>query len=164
MASNNNMLQPQLFRFSNKNYNQWSIQMKVLYQSQELWDIVESGVAELTDVANLTPQQLQELKETRKKDKKALFFIYQAVDEVIFERISTVTSAKEAWDTLHFSYKGNDKVKMMRLQSLRSEFDTLKIKDSESIKNYFNRVISIVNQLKVNDENIENQRIVEKII
>ena len=77
--------------------------MKVLYHSQEFWDIVESGVAEPTDVANLIPQQLQKLKENRKKDKKELFFIYQAVDEVIFERIPTVTSAKEAWDTLHFS-------------------------------------------------------------
>ena len=48
-----------------------------------------------TNVANLTPHHLQELKENR-KDKKALFFIYQAADEVIFERISMVTSAKEA--------------------------------------------------------------------
>ena len=73
--------------------------MKVLYQSQELWDIVEIRDAE-TDVANLTPQQLQELKDNSKKDKKALFFIYQAVDEVIFERISTVTLVKETW--IHF--------------------------------------------------------------
>ena len=117
--------------------------MKVLYQSQELWDIVESGVAEPTNVANITPQQLQELKENRKKDKKVLFFIYQAVDEVIFERISTVTSVKEAWDTLHSSHKGDDNVKMVRLQTLHSEFDTLKMKNSESIEDYFNRVISV---------------------
>jgi len=70
--------------------------MKMLYQSQELWDIVESGVAESTNVANLNPHQLHELKGNCKKDKKASFFIYQAVDEVIFERISMVTSAKKA--------------------------------------------------------------------
>jgi len=29
--------------------------MKVLYQPQELWDIVESGVAEPTNVENPTP-------------------------------------------------------------------------------------------------------------
>ena len=74
-----------------------------------------------------------------------------------------MTSAKKAWDTLHPSYKGDDKVKMVRLQTLRSEFDTLKMKDSEPIEDYFNRVISIVNQLKVNGE-IENQRIVKKIL
>jgi len=53
---------------------------------------------------------------------------------------------------------------MVRIQTLRSEFDTLKMKDLESIGDYLNRVISIVNQLKVNGEKIENQRIVEKIL
>ena len=73
-------------------------------------------------------------------------------------RISTVTSAKEAWNTLNSSYKGDEKVKMMRLQTLQSEFDTLKMKDSKSIEDYFNRVASIVNQLKVSDEKIEDQK------
>ena len=38
------------------------------------------------------------------------------------------------------------------------------MKDSESIEDYFNRVIFIVNQLRVNGEKIEDQRIVEKIL
>ena len=96
--------------------------MKVLYQSQELWDIVQSRVAESFDMTNLTSYQLQELK-NHKKDKKALFFIYQAVVEVIF-----------------------------------------KMKDFESIEDYFNRVVFSVNQLKMNGEEIEDQRIVEKIL
>ncbi|XP_077230201.1 uncharacterized protein LOC143863422 [Tasmannia lanceolata] len=162
MASN--MLQPQLPQFNGKNYNQWSIQMKVLYGSQDLWDIVENGVEEPEDQATLTPQQLNELKDNRKEDKKALFFIYQAVDEVIFERISSVTSAKEAWDTLYTSYKGEDKVKLVRLQTLRCEFDALRMKDSESVEDFYNRVISLVNQLRVNGEYIQDRRIVEKIL
>ncbi|CAL2248347.1 unnamed protein product [Prunus armeniaca] len=36
-----------------------------------------------------------ELKETRKKDKKALFFLFHAVDEAIFERISSCTTADQ---------------------------------------------------------------------
>ncbi|TYK05177.1 integrase [Cucumis melo var. makuwa] len=58
MASNGNMLQPQLPRFSGKNFNQWSIQMKVLYGSQELWDIVERGYTEVENQSELTNQQL----------------------------------------------------------------------------------------------------------
>ncbi|XP_077246125.1 uncharacterized protein LOC143885992 [Tasmannia lanceolata] len=162
MASN--MLQPQLPRFNGKNYNQWSIQMKVFFGSQDLWDIVETGVEEPEDQAALTPQQLNELKDNRKQDKKALFFIYQVVDEVIFERISSVTMAKEAWDTLYTSYKGEDKVKLVRLQTLRCEFDALRMKDSESVEDFFNRVISLVNQLRVNSEDIQDQMIVEKIL
>lgn len=63
-------------------------------------------------------------------DKKALFFIYQAVDEAIFQRISTETSAKVALDILQSTYQGEDKVKMVILQALRSEFDTVKMKES----------------------------------
>ena len=55
-------------------------------------------------------------------------------------------------------------MKMVRPQTLGSEVNTLKMKDFESIEDYFNRVVSIVNQLKVNGEKIEDQRIVEKIL
>lgn len=158
------MLQPQLPKFNGKNYNQWIIQIKVLYGSQDLWDIVETGYVESENQVALTQQQLNELKENRKRDKKALFFIFQAVDEIVFERISSVTSAKQVWDTLHQVYKGEDKVKMVRLQTLRSEFDNLRMKDSESVEDYFNRVISLVNKLRVNGEKLEDQRVVEKIL
>ncbi|KAA0058989.1 integrase [Cucumis melo var. makuwa] len=110
MASNGNMLQPQLPRFRGKNFNQGNIQMKVLYGSQELWDIVERGYIEVENQSELTNQQLVELRENRKKDKKALFFIYQVVDEFIFDRISIATSAKATWDILQSTYQGEDKV------------------------------------------------------
>ncbi|BFG30242.1 hypothetical protein CerSpe_165160 [Prunus speciosa] len=70
MASNNNLLQPQLPKFTGKNYSQWSIQMKVLYAAQDLWEVVENGFVEPNNQGDLTQQQLTELKETRKKDKK----------------------------------------------------------------------------------------------
>ncbi|KAL4020109.1 hypothetical protein IC575_018876 [Cucumis melo] len=164
MASNGNMLQPQLPRFSGKNFNQWSIQMKVLYGSQELWDIVERGYTEVENQSELTNQKLVELRENRKKDKKALFFIYQAVDEFIFERISTATSAKAAWDILRSTYQGEDKVKMIRLQALRSEFDCIKMKETETIEEFFNRILVIVNSLRSNGEEVGDQRVVEKIL
>ncbi|KAA0038926.1 integrase [Cucumis melo var. makuwa] len=164
MASNGNMLQPQLPRFSGKNFYQWSIQMKVLYGSQELWDIVERGYTEVENQSELTNQQLVELRENRKKDKKALFFIYQAVDEFIFERISTATSAKAAWDILRSTYQGEDKVKMIRLQALRSEFDCIKMKETETIEEFFNRILVIVNSLRSNGEEVGDQRVVEKIL
>ncbi|KAL4014559.1 hypothetical protein IC575_026766 [Cucumis melo] len=162
--TSNGMLQPQLPRFSGKNFNQWSIQMKVLYGSQELWDIVERGYTEVENQSELTNQQLVELRENRKKDKKALFFIYQAVDEFIFERISTATSAKAAWDILRSTYQGEDKVKMIRLQALRSEFDFIKMKETETIEEFFNRILVIVNSLRSNGEEVGDQRVVEKIL
>ena len=138
--------------------------MKVLYGSQDLWDIVDAGFEEPTDASALTQPQLNELKENHKKDKEALFFIFQAVVEAVFERISSPTSAKQAWDTLHTSYKGQDKVKMVRLQTLRREFDSLRLKEFKPVDDFYNRVISLVNQLGVNGEKTQDQQVVEEFL
>ncbi|XP_022007173.1 uncharacterized protein LOC110906331 [Helianthus annuus] len=71
---------------------------------------------------------------------------------------------KEAWEVLHKAYGGENRVKTVRLQTLRCEFDALRMKDSESIEDYINRTTVIVNQLRLNEERIEEQRIVEKIL
>ena len=107
--------------------------MRVLYESQDLWHIVETG-RELAADAN--PQQTIEFRENKKKDKKALFFIYQAVDDAIFERISTASTSKEAWDMLHVTFRGEERVKTIRLQTLRCELDNIRMKESESIEEF----------------------------
>jgi len=64
--------------------------MKVLLSSQDIWDIVEDGYTEPADAdaeAALSNAQKTVLKESRKRDKKALFLIFQGVDESTFEKI-----------------------------------------------------------------------------
>lgn len=110
---------PQLPKLNGRNYFHWSIQMQVLFESQDLWGIIEDGISEPTNPTVLTGQQTNELKEMKKKDKRALFLIYQAIDENIFERISSSKTSKEAWDLLFKSYRGEEKVKVVRLQTLK---------------------------------------------
>ncbi|KAK2381673.1 hypothetical protein QL285_069264 [Trifolium repens] len=81
-----------------------------------------------------------------------------------FEKISNATLAKEAWEKLQSSCKGEDKVKKVRLQALRGEFESLHMKELESIFEYFSRVIVVSNQLKRNGEKLEDVRIMEKIL
>lgn len=52
---------------------------------------------------------------------------------------------------------------IVRLQTLRYEIDGLKMKDSESVEDFYNRVILLLNQLRLNGEPVEDQRVVEKI-
>lgn len=160
-------IQPQLPKFSGNFFDQWCIQMKALFGFQDLWEIIEHGFTEPaneTELAQLTQTQKDALKENKKKDKKALFFLYQAVDEVVFERISSASTSKDAWERLQKSYKGDAKLKSVRLQTLRLEFESLAMKANESIADYFAPVQSIVNQLTVNGEIYEESRIIEKIM
>ena len=95
---------------------------------------------------------------------KSILCNFQAVDESIFEKILELETTKEAWVTLQKLYKGNEHVKRMKLQILRGEFKSLCMNDSKSISDYFDWVQTIVNQIWVNDEKLNYQQIVEKII
>ena len=41
-----NLLQPQIPKLTTTNYGNWSIQMKALLCSQDIWDMVENGYSE----------------------------------------------------------------------------------------------------------------------
>jgi hypothetical protein len=41
----------------------------------------------------------------------------------VFERVSDSTSAKEAWDNLYSAFSGTDKLKKVRLQTFRRQYE-----------------------------------------
>jgi hypothetical protein len=46
-------------------------------------------------------------------------------------------SAKEIWDKIILSYEGDSQVKRAKLQTLRIQYETLKMHNDESIASYF---------------------------
>ncbi|KAJ4717094.1 Retrovirus-related Pol polyprotein from transposon TNT 1-94 [Melia azedarach] len=88
--------------------------MKALLEAQDVWEVVEKCYNKPRDdvaISVLTQAQRDTLKDSRKRDKKALYVIYQALDDDAFEKISNITSTKKAWDKLQTSYKGAEQVK-----------------------------------------------------
>jgi hypothetical protein len=92
--------------------------MKALLGAQDVCDVVEKGFKE-QDEATLTQAQKEALDASRKRDNNALFINFQSVHEDTFEKISNVTTAKEAWDKLRTCKKRVEQVKKIRLQTLR---------------------------------------------
>jgi len=135
-------------RLVKENFENCSIQMKALLGSQDAWDIVVNGYTEPEGTDGLTNAQKDTLKHLWKKDKNAIFFFYQGVDESAFEKIANATTSKQAWEILQNSYKRAERVKKVRLQTLRKELEGLEMKIKELISNYFTRVQSVVNQLR----------------
>ena len=68
------------------------------------------------------------------------------------------------WDILKAAYQGNEKVKVVKLQTLRTQFETLKMHGSETVDQYMTRVMGIVNLLRTNAEELDDQRVVEKVL
>ncbi|KAJ3686893.1 hypothetical protein LUZ61_016057 [Rhynchospora tenuis] len=138
--------------------------MKAIIGAHGLWNIVENGVEEPEDETRLTIAELNALQKKRSGDQCALSIIHQGLDDDMFEKIANETSSKDAWEILRNSVVGVDKVKKVRLQTLRAEFETIMMKQSESVGDYFTRILAIVNQMKRLGEKMEDVRVVEKIL
>jgi hypothetical protein len=146
--------QVSLPRLTKSNYDNWSVQMTALLGALEAWEVTRDGFEEPTDIAGYTATQNKALKETRSKDKTALYMLFRAVDESGFEKIASSTTSKEAWDTLKKAYEGADRVKQVRLQTLRGEFERMQMKESETVSDYITRLQTVVNQLNRNGETV----------
>ena len=92
-----------------------------------------------------------------------MFYIHQAMHEIILPRVAAANSAKKAWDTLENTYQGLDKVKTSKLQILR-RYLSLSMKETESVDSFYTRVVHLINQLKSHGDNIEDRRVVEKVL
>ena len=139
-VSKSSPTQSQILQFNGNNYEYWRIKMKNLFFSQELWDLVENGFTKPPNKAtynSLSQAQKDILKENKKKDAKALFLIQQAMEEYIFPWVAAATRSKHAWDTLENSYQGTSKVKLVRLQMLRRDFENLQMSNYETINDCF---------------------------
>lgn len=146
------------------NYDNWCLQMKTLLGSQSLWDIVEKGYREPEEDEHQSVAQIAALEKTQVKEKSALYLLYNAVDESGFEKIANAASSKEAWEILEVVHRGNHRVRQIRLQTLRGEFECLKMEDKERVSEYITRVEKVANQLRRNGEPMPASRIVEKIL
>ena len=132
-----------------------------------MWSFIIDGYVEPVNAAaelDLSNVECVLLRDNRKKDNKALGLIQQGLTESIFVKISSATSSQMAWNILETSYQGVSKVKIVKLQNLRRDFENLKMKDSESIDAFMTQVISVVNLLRQYGDDINNKRVIEKVL
>ncbi|XP_057425797.1 uncharacterized protein LOC130719176 [Lotus japonicus] len=111
-----------------------------------------------------TAEQSTVHREAKKKDIRELFIIHQCVNPANFEKIVAAKTSKEAWDVLNKSYDGVAKLKKVKLQTLRRQYEALCMEKSESISKFFTRLQTLTNQMKTNSEVMTDQTLVEKVL
>ena len=97
------------------NYTVWAIRMKILLKVHEAWDVIEHETEEI------------------KKNDMAIALIFQSIPEALILQVGDLDNAKKVWEAIKTRHMGADRVKEARLQTLMSDFDRLKMKDTDTI-------------------------------
>ncbi|XP_052203182.1 uncharacterized protein LOC127808652 [Diospyros lotus] len=162
MSSSSASLSPPIF--NGEHYQAWAVKMKAYLRGLGIWQFVETDRAVPPPVANPTINQIRQCEKEESKAPRALSHIHVAVSDIIFTRIINCDSPKEAWDRLKELYAGNEKTKRMQILNLKREFEVQRMQEAETIKEYADRLMEIVNKLRLLRENLEDSRVVEKVL
>ncbi|KAF2283878.1 hypothetical protein GH714_016754 [Hevea brasiliensis] len=148
--------------FSGEGYSIWSVKMKAYLKAFDLWEVTETGRQPGPLREDPTLAQLKAHSEECAKGFKALSCIHSAVSDVIFTRIMACETAKQAWDRLKEEFHGSESSKQMSVLNLRREFEVLKMKESETLKEYTDRLMRSENEptLYVSGDGDDSQLIV----
>jgi hypothetical protein len=90
--------------------------------------------------------------------------ILAALAPTIASKVMGCSTAKEVWDKLKNIYEGDPKVKQVKLQRHRAEFENLKINEKEDIATYLLRVDEVVNAIKGLGEELDESLVVQKVL
>ena len=80
---------------------------------------------------------------------KARSCLFTGVSQLVFIRIMTLKSPKAIWNYLKEEYAGDDRIRSMQVLNLRREFELQRMEESETIKEYSNKLLGIANKIKL---------------
>lgn len=132
------------------NYTSWALKMRVFMQAQGVWLAVEP----------CDPKATVE----EKTDKVALAMIYQGIPEEMLLSIADKKTAKEAWEALKTMCLGAERVKKARVQTLKGEFESLSMQDSEQLEDFSMKLNGLVTNIRALGEEIQESYVVKKLL
>ncbi|BBN06301.1 hypothetical protein Mp_3g19970 [Marchantia polymorpha subsp. ruderalis] len=128
------------------NYPEWELMMTINLQAQGLWAAIEPGNVEYS------------------KDRPALAAIARSISPEILSTIGRKPTAKEAWEAVKIMRMGVDRVREGNAQKLRRDFNNIAFKDGESIDDFYMRITSLVNNLRLLGDTIDEIEVVRKML
>ena len=72
-------------------------------------------------------------------------------------------SAVEIWEHLGEEYQGNERVRNMQVMNLIREFEMVRMKESQTIKDYIEQLLTIANKVRLLGKEFSDERVVQKI-
>nr|GEY14184.1 zinc finger, CCHC-type [Tanacetum cinerariifolium] len=131
------------------NYSIWAIRMQIILEANGLWEMIEPKGKTQAD---------------NKKDKTAMAFLYQALPEEQLLQITKHKTAKAIWDALKTRHIGEERVQQARLQTLKSNFEMLHMKEDEAIDTFTTKLRTLVNKAASLGHTMKDEELVRKLL
>ena len=128
------------------NYTVWTMRMKVALKVHKVWETIDPG------------------EEEGEKSDIARALLFQSIPESLILRVGNLDTSKVVWDAIKSRHMGADRVKEARLQTLMSEFNRLKMKETDSIDSFVGKLSEISTKSASLGENIEEPKLVKKFL
>lgn len=129
--------------FDGEDYQVWAVRMEAYLDACDLWEAVEEDYEVPPLPGNPTMAQIKVHKERKQKKSRAKNCLFAAVSSTIFSKIMSLGSAKAIWDFLKDEYKGDERIKGMKVLILVREFEMQHMKESETVKAYVAKLILV---------------------
>jgi hypothetical protein len=111
------------------NYVEWSLRMKLKLQARDLWDVIENDNDDFRD------------------DRTALDAICSAVPSKMIPALAIKETVTEAWEAIKTLRLRDEKWWVVIAQTLRAEYETIKLHDGESTEDFTLRFCRVVQRL-----------------
>ena len=150
--------------FDGDNYQMWAVRMETYLEALDLWEAVEEDYKDPPLPTNSTVAQIKVQKKKKTRKSKAKVCLFAAVSQMIFMRIMSLRTTKKIWDYLKAEYERDERIRGMKVLNLIRDFELQKMKETELVKEYSDRLFSIINKVRLLGFVLNNSRIVEKLL
>lgn len=132
------------------NYTTWALKMKVFMQAQGVWNAVSpSDEKTIVDERN---------------DKVAMAMMYLGLPEDVLLSVAQKKTAKDIWEAVKVFCQGSDKVKAARIQTLKSEFEAISMKENEQVYDFYMKMNGLVTNIRTLGEEMSEAYVVKKFL
>jgi hypothetical protein len=128
------------------NYTEWALIIKIKLQAGNLWEAIQPG-----DV-------------TLQEDRMALDTITSAVPQEMLASLAVKDTAAEAWEAVGSLRISSEAIRNARAQRLRTEFESIRFKEGESVDDFTMRLGSLLAELGTLEEVIKEQQVAQKLL
>ena len=109
--------------------------------------------------------QIKVYEDEKLKKDKAITCLHSRLTDHIFTKTMDLETPKQVGDNIQDEFEGSNRVKSIRLLTSKREFELMKMKDNEFVKDYSGRLMDVGNQMRpLGEVPFTNQKVAENIM